>query len=436
MHAEVQGTLRETLRSLLSRLEPARTCQDLRLVWKRRSEGGWGSTYEHVQSLGFSWDRNIDWEQEAEPVRRALLEHHPDHVGLVGLWSAGGGNLTARDLVRACLIELWRRHRSFSICADLVDALIAEVSDFINRPSIQMQGIAPLINLKVSGGEETIPLGSNISIRKLSEEEVTEFYGGSVLSLTLKFQPFIHDWALVGEWDEPKILGREIREEDGQAFRRFLERLDRALLALRTFKRGPVGYQELFIAPKSFAPVWPSWIKRTFGSESVPFGRYELSPEEIPLLRTHVAQLAQEVHPSLEVACSRLGLAAARTNPRDQLIDAVIGLEAVLLGGPERYRGELRFRFGANYASLQVSQRLEAFYLARDIYDLRSQIVHGSDPGGEARIGGRQMTLAEAASRAVEMLREVTKRFLDQGSRPRYLQQGFWESNLFDVPDE
>ena len=46
-------------------------------------------------------------------------------------------------------------------------------------------------------------------------------------------------------------------------------------------------------------------------------------------------------------------------------------------------------------------------------------------------VGTRKLTLREAAETASEMLREVVKKFLPQGSKPDFCAQNYWERRLF-----
>jgi len=166
----------------------------------------------------------------------------------------------------------------------------------------------------------------------------------------------------------------------------------------------------------------------------VPRGRYYLSDEEVEPFRQHAELVSRRLHPSLEVACSRLSLAQIRMEPRDRIIDAVIGLEAILLAGrgEEAYRGEMRFRFALNYAMLYETpdERYTQFGVAKSLYDLRSTIAHGGQVE-EWRISGERLSLVQAADRACNMLQSTIKDFLEGGERPAYLETDYWEKKYF-----
>ena len=105
----------------------------------------------------------------------------------------------------------------------------------------------------------------------------------------------------------------------------------------------------------------------------------------------------------MSMACFRLADAANRIRPQDQIVDSVIGMEAVLLAGVEDRRSELSFRFSLNYAMLfAVDRREYAFSLARDLYRLRSKIAHGNTIDEKRlKIAGEKIGLAAAGSLAV-----------------------------------
>jgi hypothetical protein len=95
-------------------------------------------------------------------------------------------------------------------------------------------------------------------------------------------------------------------------------------------------------------------------------------------LQAHAVLFAdQEIDSQLELACSRLAEAEVRLSLRDQLLDAVIGLDALLLGKP--YPGEQRKVFSLRYASLKPKEsRLQAYKEAYLIYGARNDAAHGN----------------------------------------------------------
>lgn len=163
----------------------------------------------------------------------------------------------------------------------------------------------------------------------------------------------------------------------------------------------------------------------------VHFDSYVLLAHELPKLVEH-ARLFNNLHPSIEMACQRLLDSVGRSEARDSIVDSVIGLESILLinVGEEKYRGETRYRFALNYASMSASaeDKYEAFRFARDLYDARSAIVHGKNHGAwtEIRLGKEKMPLHQGAKKASSALRSTIKHFLNEKGRPAFLAEDYW----------
>ncbi|MGC1686467.1 MAG: hypothetical protein WA734_12665 [Candidatus Acidiferrales bacterium] len=162
-----------------------------------------------------------------------------------------------------------------------------------------------------------------------------------------------------------------------------------------------------------------------YSNEHVPVGRYDLTPEEAPKIEAF-ARLFEGIHSTLEMASQRLVDSARRTKARDSIVDAVIGLESILLANTGD-RTELRFRFSLNYAALfPKEEREEAFYTARSLYDLRSGIAHGSSPREKVEINDKMMTLSEAATLARSVLRKTIAIFMSNSKSPDFMKEGYW----------
>ncbi|MGE0393558.1 MAG: hypothetical protein AB7I25_03790 [Vicinamibacterales bacterium] len=136
----------------------------------------------------------------------------------------------------------------------------------------------------------------------------------------------------------------------------------------------------------------------------------------------------------MSVALARLAFASTRVEPRDRVIDCVVGLEALLIG-PENAT-ELRFRFSLNYAMLQTdpTTRPEAFQRARDLYDLRSRLAHGGTVSSSTKIGSTpHLPLTNVADIAWQMLSETISACLDLDPATTYLASDFWKKKYFGL---
>jgi hypothetical protein len=131
-------------------------------------------------------------------------------------------------------------------------------------------------------------------------------------------------------------------------------------------------------------------------------------------------------------ACSRLADAETRLRPQDQLLDAIIGLETILLF---QIDSELSFRFSLNYSTLfaDKEERLQKFRIAKDLYRLRSNIVQGNPKSKKNlhRIGDKNIGIFDAAMVAVNALRHVVYHFLSQKDQALFKQKSYWEKRYF-----
>lgn len=425
----LKAAIVESLRQM-PRTPPLR--EDAQLVWHRR-DGGWHGEYRLQRVLDFTWDTGLDWNDRARDLDAAMRTHHADHVRLVGTWSTGLFAFSAGDLLRLIVGNLWTRHQSFELSDQQIDVIVGETEDFFDSAVVRLAYVAPIINFRRPVADP-IELAPDITIRQLSEAEVTELYGGSSLSMR-RHSISMEEWAFVGELEEPKVLGDQ-PPPTAEAFSALNRRLNAAVVALRTFKNNPVGYDEIHFMPLKFTPAVRGRSSRTFGHEYIPLGHYEVPQGDAEGLRRHTGFIMQGLHPAVESACARLASASVRTAPADKLIDAVIGLEAMLLsslGGREEYRGELRFRFSLNYAVLHdtPAERAKAKRLAQDLYDLRSKIAHGGQVGATERVGEDKLALPDAANKACDVLRWVVSRFLPDSPNLPISKNEFWNEKYF-----
>jgi hypothetical protein len=401
---------------------------------------GWHGEYQSQPNCSRIVGHSFKAQDEVAAKFTALLrEHYPELGGMVGIADGVRFNLLGDRsyILRSAMTTLWKRHGTFQPGVGAIEAIIEEFAEFVDQPRVRVRYTAPLLNYTMAA--EKIEFSDGVRLRRLTEEEINDIYGGSVWQLgmmpVLRRGLMIDEYAVEGECDAKKIYGEapadaSIRDTIGR-------RLDSIMLALRTFKDGRIGYDSIRLQPVKFCPL--PFGSLGFGDLHVPFGRYVLSEAETEPLRVYTELISACTEPVMKMACSRLADAQTRLRPQDQLIDAVIGLEALLLAGmsKEDRRGELRFRFSLNYAMLAArpEERDLAFRLARDLYDHRSAIAHGEEPGesGMCKIGGETLSLTEVARRAMDVLRGVIHRFLPEANSAPYRRDQYWRQAYFGI---
>jgi hypothetical protein len=443
MHAEPKALLKEGILKILP---------DLRLlvgqyavphqVWTKIGEGQWKGevvlrpNMEQVFSAGHK-----QIEEAGQTFAKSFLAHHQEYKGMVGSPRFGRFNLglNITDIFRSVIKHLWQKYETFNLDEDTVDSLVNEFEMFVDKPTMRFLFRSQLLNF--NSPSDSIDLPEGLRIRRMTEKEVSAFHGGAFDALgMIRPRGFgVHEFCIEGETDEPKMFG-DLKEGEQPTEDRVKASLDKAILCLRTFKEGQVGYDYVHFYPLTFCPL--PLLSFCYGDLYVPFGNYALSVEDVEALAAHGTLVFNVSEPSMKMACSRLADAETRTKPQDRLVDAVIGMEALLLAalGKGDGRGELRFRFSLHYSTLfgTPEERYRAFRLAKNLYDLRSMVAHGSTlSDGAFQVGDEKLKLPEAANRASETLRHLVRHFLPSAKQAQapYGTPEFWERAYLGLPD-
>ncbi len=432
MHQETKLALKEAiLRSLPILQELSGQYQELYLVWNKGSDGGWRTTYQHRTCVGRALIA-------AEPQLNEVIEAF---AGLFTLKHPEYRYLTDPKVVRdeshilkKALGHLWDKRETFACTESDVDALVDEYEEFVDRPTIRIRFQTQLLGYEM--GAPSVQLAENLVIRKMNEREISEFQGGSLMSeFTRTVSLSVHEFALVFECEcQNAKFGTMLNIMPVQKVAR--EQFARALLCLLTFKEGQPSHNWVWYRPVKFCPLDVGAYGSLDGGAAS--GSYTLSDSEVTDLQEHARSIFALKESALETACARLADAQTRSRAQDQILFAVIGMEALLLAGlaKEDRRSELKFRFSLNYSTLfnTSEERFRAFRTAKDLYDHRSAIAHGGNIGtNEIRVGERKLSLGEVAREAKEALRLVIKRFLPHAETSPFKKPGFWEQAYFQL---
>lgn len=196
-----------------------------------------------------------------------------------------------------------------------------------------------------------------------------------------------------------------------------LREADLACEALRVATSAHTGYAQILRRPLGWSDGWKhdlpplsevSTIRRYpdvfdnygwLGSRSpVPVDDLELLPSIVHALRV--------APPTVRLASRRLSLAALREAAEDRIVDACIGLEALLGEGRDELSHRLALR-AATALSTRPSNPMDAhkiYELTKKAYNHRSAIVHGGD-GVKSRKLVVGADAYDAPNTAVELLR-------------------------------
>lgn len=362
----------------------------------------------------------------ASGIETALKRDYPEYLRVIGT-TIGAGVLQASEILQTLAHEAYRRFGTFALTSEQIETILADVSAFFDRKTVRLWLNAPALNLH--GHRKTPPMAfpGRITLRPITDEECTQFYGGNPIFQMRQRPISFPDFMFVKEIEISKVIGSYDEMKGDPIFQPFQEELDLCMLALATFKdAGAVGYDGVHVVSGEFT-LGAGFSGNFYSNEHVPFSRYDLAPEETPKLEAH-ARMFEGIHSTLEMASQRLVDSARRTKLRDTIVDAVIGLESILLANTGD-RTELRFRFSLHYASLfPKEEREDAFYIARDLYDLRSSIAHGSSLKDEVKINGKTLKPSDAAALARSVLRKAISMFMPNSKDPDFMRSTYWLS--------
>lgn len=399
--------------------------------YHRDETGGWrGAFVSRLSFMGLF--RAYDSNKLASEIEAALKQDYPEHLQVLGT-SLSAGVLQASAILQGLIYEGNKRFGTFALTDEHVEAILVDVSTFFDRKTVRLCLYAPALNLYGPRETPAMPFPGGIVLRPMTDEECTQFYGGNPV-FQMRQRPIgFPDFVFVKNIEIPKVIGSYDEMTGDPVFKPFQEELDLSMLALATFKdAGAVGYDGVRVTPGEFTLGPGFGGQHLYGNEHVPVSRYEITAAEAPKIEAH-AQMFEGIHSTLEMASQRLVDSTRRTKLRDSIVDAVIGLESILLVNTGD-KTELRFRFALHYASLfPKEERRDAFYIARDLYDLRSTIAHGSSLKEQVKINGKTMAVADGATLARSILRKTIAIFMPDAKKPDFMQESYWLSKELGI---
>lgn len=287
---------------------------------------------------------------------------------------------------------------------------LEEIDQILKTREAEIVLLSPVEGLMAPELTRSLNLGQNVFLRPLSDEEIESIFSHDVLSM---------HYPVAGSIDLPRFA-LEIKFKSPISFDDTWDSandpvqaariaLTEAHRALNIFKSG--GAQISFTKIRYAHYALPNASTYTTMPTTKFPARYTLGVDEFCSLEEMSLLLKAATYPGLEVACDRLHDAELRINPRDALVDACIGLEALLLSAESKT--EISYRMAMNFSTLQQpSTKKDAYRKMRDIYSARSKIVHGAKLSQEYKINGKTCSVHEVATIAKESLREAINVFL------------------------
>ncbi|HEY4759969.1 MAG TPA: hypothetical protein VIH42_05255 [Thermoguttaceae bacterium] len=433
MDDELKSALKKAILASLSIVRgQLQNFSEVYLFWRKRSAGHWHGECQHRPALQkvFNATRN-QLDEIAADCTGLFMAKHPEYSGPVGLAGLNQHRILTfvTWIPESAIRWLWYTHGSLDVDDALLDVIINELEESVELPTVRLRFQAQLLNYRMAADRLILP--DDLVIRRLSEQEVSVLDGGPLITLGFMRPRFAgpHEFVIEGEVEV---------EKQHRNFESFVnniarDRFNKTILCLRTFKSGHVGYDYIHFRPVKFCQF--AMGSRGCGDSYVPFGGYHISKEEEESLHDYAAMFFHVTEPAMEMAFSRLADAETRTRPQDRLLDAVIGMEAILLAGSKKQK-QIKRNLSRRYSTLfdSTKERDLSCKVAKDLYKLRCDIAHGNEMKSNRHlVGHEQLTLADAASRATEALRMIIRRFLPEANVAPYRKSTFWDRAYFGL---
>lgn len=197
-------------------------------------------------------------------------------------------------------------------------------------------------------------------------------------------------------------------------------KLDLALECLRVVTHVPVGYAQVFLRPagwtdrwaQALPPVADTRVYRRYPSSFDSYGWLRtpvtVSAEQLAALPTVVAA-ARTVEKPTRLALRRLSLAGLRDEEDDMMIDACIGIEALLSKDNTEVTHKVALR-GATVLTARSARPIapkEAFDMLKKAYGRRSDLVHGNRSDAKATYTFDGGATIRTSALAVILLRDI-----------------------------
>jgi hypothetical protein len=433
LHPEIREAIRNSVLSavpLWNSLPPT----DLWRIERPTGAGGSEISLEPKRGVKafIAMSRALASEPDFIAARDLVLKLQPELSGWIG--SSQGGVALQFDSVVINLVAQLEKHAPDQP-GKALEELLDELDNLLRTRRVRFSVLAPLQGVIIDSFTEVVVLGPSVVLRCLRDAEIEELCSNDVLAPTLapRFGGLLV--ALEASFESSLFLRAS---EMNQGLQRdgidaALRAIDSAQCVLHSFKPGAARI--VFEAIRPHARALPG----LGGSYLIPpssmlAAAYPLEKRDIAELERFAKAYTDVQLPELKLAASRLRDSELRPSPRDAIVDAFVGIEALLNPFSD---GELSFRLAMNYSTFgPVEERHARYRKLRDLYKVRNRIVHGAKEGDVHKVDGQTYPLYEISQMSKALLREVIKGFVDDQalrSLPA-LSAAFWEDRHFRTP--
>lgn len=453
LHDSLSAYTSRALEMLSAEVDPSRKPQLEETCWVPHEE----HVFKRVQETRAQWSFTIASNYAA---LKKLPEYQDAHRALYAEPAVASQldtlvgtcremmRVEAEQIINAILFKIADQSGALAFDTEIFDAEYSRLEEFFWSDRIQYERFNVLYGFKAPND---VALGEDLAIVRLSDPEVCKMLdlglpmGHGMGSFTISVARF----AIRTRLTLPKLVGEARDNDDQLRANEVIHRIDQReaylIKILRLFKTGPVYSTATLQFRDSFVS---SGV--IFGTNRQPrisdHNKYELSKQELPQLRklwhqSNNPESTKKRH-FLSVALRRFSQAKDRVDPEDTVIDLFICAEALFLSEMNTDRGEMRYRLShraALFVEAHATTRTTAFRFMKKMYDVRSQIVHGTTKRLDlpTKEDGAKYTLQECCARLEDYLRSALKKALELAQNPsaqKYLID--WDSLIFQPEDD
>lgn len=243
-----------------------------------------------------------------------------------------------------------------------------------------------------------------------------------------------------GDWVFEKSYPEMPLDQIGDRVRPIQNNVEDILLLLRLFKRGDISFIRQAIIPQNGAPFLPLPYRamNDLNSYCPPLFKFKISPEECASWRAFADGIRerQSWRSDWFEAARRFFLSGGakpfnlKSDDVDRIVDYATALEATLVPERDYNTKRVSHRAGAVIAQGGLDEEEAVVKIVKRLYDIRSQIVHGSPLGDKNR-----KWLAENFDKVETVVRQILVAAV-QTLPPGEKDRGVELEKLYDLADK
>lgn len=274
-----------------------------------------------------------------------------------------------------------------------------------------------------------IPCSNGVRLRALSNQEIETLYDHGIAGRPA-LDPFSNRLVMEFPFTATLVFDSDVTNTHVELWASINREFESVHAGIHAFKSCsiPVSFYRLHCLTLG-VPFAALTMVKAHNLPSV----FVMSPQEADELARFLSVALLPMRGKLQLAMRRLRDSENRSSDVDSVIDSFVGIEALLNPGNAP---ELTLRVALNYSTLgPVASAQERFRELRDLYKVRSKIVHGDeDVSGLYRVGDRKCSLDEIARRSIDLLRRVVHQFVNDPDLRSVakLDTSYWEARYFD----